>query len=251
MSIGAIIQARLDSTRLPRKVLLNLNKKTVLFHVLKRVSQIKKLTKIVVAIPKNNKSSILKKEIEKYKSKIFFPIFIYEGSEHNVFERTLFAARSNNIKTIIRITSDCPFIDYEVSSKLLKNFLLKKLDYARFCEKYGYPLGFETEIFSLKILEKLKKVKLTKFEKEHVTPYIWKNEKSFKSLVFKPKKNFKNLRLVIDTKEDYKLAKKLYSQLRDNFCYKDIITLYEQNPHIFFINSMIKQKATIGKNEKK
>ena len=61
MSIGAIIQARLDSTRLPRKVLLNLNKKTVLFHVLKRVSQIKKLTKIVVAIPKNNKSSILKR----------------------------------------------------------------------------------------------------------------------------------------------------------------------------------------------
>ena len=249
--MGAIIQARLDSTRLPGKVLLNLNKKTVLFHVLNRVSQIKNLSKIVVAIPKNDKSTILKNEIEKYKSKIFFPIYIYEGSEQNVFERTLLAATSNNIKTIIRITSDCPFIDYEVSSKLLKRFLLKKLDYARFCERYGYPIGFDTEILSTKILENLRRVKLTKFEKEHVTPYIWKNEQIFKSLVLRPRRNFKNLRLVIDTKEDYKLAKKLYSLLRYNFCYKDIINLYKQNPDIFLINSMIKQKATIGKNEKK
>ena len=211
MSIGAIIQARLDSTRLPGKVLLNLNKKTVLFHVLKRVSQIKNLSKIVVAIPKNDKSTILKNEIEKYKSKIFFLFIFMKVVSKNVFERTLLAATSNNIKTIIRITSDCPFIDYEVSSKLLKRFLLKKLDYARFCERYGYPLGFDTEILSTKILENLKRVKLTKFEKEHVTPYIWKNEKIFKSLVLRPKRNFKNLRLVIDTKEDYKLAKKLYS----------------------------------------
>ena len=227
MSIGAIIQARLDSTRLPGKVLLNLNKKTILFHVLKRVSQIKKLSKIVVAIPKNEKSTILKNQIEKYKSKIFFPIFIYEGSEQNVLERTLLAATSNNVKTIIRITSDCPFIDYEVSSKLLEKFLLKKLDYARFCEKYGYPLGFDTEIFSTKILENLRRVKLTKFEKEHVTPYIWKNENNYKSLIFRPRRNFKKLRLVIDTNEDYKLAKKLYFLLKDDFCYKDIINLYK------------------------
>ncbi len=82
-------------------------------------------------------------------------------------------------------------------SKLLKNFLLKKLDYARFCEKYGYPLGFETEIFSIKNFRKTKKVKLTKFEKEHVTPTYGKMKKVFKSLVLNQKKNFKNLRLVV------------------------------------------------------
>ena len=247
MTIGAIIQARIDSSRLPGKVLFHLNKNTILFHVIKRVSLIKNLDKIVVAIPKNSKSSILKKEIEKYKGKISLPIFIYEGSENNVYKRTLLAALSNHIKTIIRITSDCPFIDYKVSSKLLENFKLKKVEYARFCSNYGYPLGFDTEIISTKLLESFKKIKLTKFEKEHVTPYVWKNEGKFNSLVFKPKKNFKKLRLVIDTKDDFKLAKKLFSLLKDNFCYKDIISLYKENPDIFLINSMVEQKATIGK----
>ena len=251
MSIGAIVQARLGSRRLPNKVLLNLNKETILFHVIRRISLIKNLDKIIVAIPKNNKNKILVNEVKKYQRKINLPLKIFEGSEYNVLARTLEAALKNNLKTIIRITSDCPFIDHKVSSKLLKNFETNNYDYARLCEKYGFPVGFETEIFKTTILKSISKKKLSKFDKEHVTPYIWNNEKIFKIFVLRPSKNFKNLRLVVDTPEDYNLAKKIYLILGNNFSYLDIKNLYKKKPDLFLINSMIKQKATIGKYEKK
>ena len=157
MKISAIIQARLNSERLPNKILLTLNKKPVLFHVINRVSKITGLNSIVICMPKGNQANIIKKEIKSYTVKIKKKILFFEGSEKNVYERTFEAIKKYKIDVAVRITSDCPFIDPKTSSSLIKLFLDNKVKYARLDSNKGFPVGFDTEVIDTKLFYQKKK----------------------------------------------------------------------------------------------
>lgn len=239
-----IVQARLSSTRFPSKVIQIVNKKPMIFFLLERLKKCKKIDKIVFAIPNiNNK---LFKVLKKKKLNIFL------GSEHNVLERYYLASRKFKAKTIIRITGDCPFADYNLIDRFIEIFNKKKVDYLSNNLNLSFPHGLDIEIFTYKALEKSYFNAESDYEKEHVTPYIRKNE-YFKKMNIYLKKNFHKIRLTIDFKKDLEVMKNVLklTNERTDFGLKEIIDLFNKKKKIFKNNKHLEKKYLKNFSEEK
>ncbi len=250
MKICVVIQARMSSTRLPGKVLMDLGGQTILAHVIERASLIKPLDHIVVAIPQGRAHEPIKKCVDSIDCPI--DLSCVTGDEDNVLERTLKALETYNADVCIRITSDCPFVDPQVSSALLRAFLSLEVSYARLDSDKGYPVGFDTEVVTRKALEIASQNDPNDFEREHVTPYIWKRSKEFPSVILSSTPDRRHLRLVIDELKDYEFAQSLYNRLKNKpqpFTYADICGVLKTNPELLEINQHIVQKAMIGRDD--
>ena len=166
MNTVVFIQARLGSTRFPGKIFSKYKNTTMLEVLLKRLSLSKKINKIIFLIPDNKENIPLKSFIKKLGYNFFC------GSEENVLSRFFFAAKKFKPLTIIRITSDCPLIDPFILDKMIKKFNESKFDYLSNTIDPTYPDGFDVEIFSRKTLSLAFKNANLDYDKEHVTPYI-------------------------------------------------------------------------------
>ena len=177
MSFAAIIQARMDSSRLPNKVLLNYKNLSPLSILIKRLGKSKYLKKIIIATTTKESDNKIVDFCKQNK------VFFFRGNENNVLQRYYLAAKKFKVKKIIRITSDCPLVDYRILDKMIKNFEKKKIDY--YTNAYPlpcrYPDGMDIEIFTFKTLKKTFEKAILPSEKEHVTTYMWR-EDNFKIL---------------------------------------------------------------------
>lgn len=238
MRIAAIIQARVNSTRLPNKVLRKINKKPMLLVQLKRISFCRTFKQIIIAIPKGNKNDYLFSILEKNNH------IIFRGSEKNVLKRYYDAACKFKIDAIIRITSDNPLIPIEVIDKVVNKFKTNKYDYVSNVLPLTFPLGCGVEMLSFKALEKVYLNAKSSYDKEHVTSFIHKNKKKFKIYNLASKINLPKLRLTVDENKDFLLIKKIFNHFKPDikFSLNKIIKLFEKNPHLFFINKNVKQK---------
>lgn len=239
--ITVIIQARMGSTRLPGKVLMNISEKTVLHHVVDRVSQCRNIDDIIIATTTLDKDDLIVKEVEKIGCKYF------RGSENNVLDRYYEAATFNKSDIIIRITSDCPLIDPLIVDKIIEFYINNNYEMVtNACSdssKRTYPRGLDTEIFSYNVLKKAKENAKESYQLEHVTPYIYENTTNI--FYYKNNIDYSKYRFTLDTEEDLKLIKEIYSNLyfgENNFYLGDVIEVMENNPDLFFINNSIKQK---------
>jgi len=219
MEIIAIVQTRLGSTRLPRKILLDLEGKTVLERVIERVNSSKLIKEVVVA------TTIRKEDLEITKLCSNIGISIYCGSENDVLDRYYQAARLFKADHIVRITSDCPLIDSKIIDEVTNLHLYKKADYTSNIIKETYPDGQDVEIFTFEALaEAWEKAKLPS-EREHVTPYIKKNSTIFNIANLVNKEDLSQKRWTLDYPEDYKFIKAVYSELysfNSFFGYQDV-----------------------------
>ncbi len=200
MHIGCIIQARLTSKRFPRKIFKKIKKKNIIEIVNHRANQIKKVNKVIFAIPKTKKNKELEKFLKKKKIEYF------KGSEMNVLSRYYKSAKKFNFDVIIRITSDCPLLDPKLCNKMLNYFLKNKYDYLSNILKRTYPVGLDCEIFTMNALKKTFKNARSKFDLEHVTPYM-KNPKKFKIKNFYQNKKIDKQRWTLDYPLDYEFIK--------------------------------------------
>jgi len=231
----AIIQARVDSVRLPGKVLKKVNNKTMLEILIRRLSRSKYISKIIVACSKNEKDkSIIHicKNLE---------VDYYIGSENDVLERYYKAAKKFKALNIVRITGDCPLIDPKVVDEVIINFFKKNVDYASNVNPPTYPDGLDVEVFRFSALQyAFFKAKLS-FEREHVTPFII-NHKKFTKFNLKYFKNLSYLRLTLDEKADLVLLRKIIKNFKDNiyFNLKNILDFLKKNKKIVSINNHIK-----------
>jgi len=250
--IGCIIQARSGSTRLPKKVLMKLpynSKKTVLEQVINRVQKSKKIDEIVLATTIAKEDDIIKNLGEELGVKI------YRGSEKNVLKRFYNGAKNNNLDIIVRITSDCPVIDWEILDKLIEKHIQDNNDYTSNVLERTYPHGMDAEVFNFSVLEESFLNASVEYEKEHVTPYIYKSHpKKFKIGILKSNynKDISKLRITLDTQEDYNLICIIYDYLYDEkniFKTDDIIKLFKEKPWIFNINKNINQKKVCANLE--
>lgn len=208
--ITAIIQARMSSTRLPKKVLLPLGNKTVLENVINRVRQAKLISNIIVATSVEFADDVLEKFCLEKK------INCFRGDSDDVLDRYYQTARQFKVEHICRITSDCPLIDPVVVDKAAGIYLTGKYDYIANNHPIAtYPDGLDTEIFSFFALKKTWKEASLPSEREHVTSYIWKNPDKFKIYNLKNNKDLSGYRLTIDEEKDYKLLQAIFSQVKD------------------------------------
>ncbi|NFA59978.1 glycosyltransferase family protein [Clostridium sporogenes] len=240
--IIVIVQARMGSTRLQGKVLKKICGKTVLEHDIDRLRRIKNIDKIIIATTTLEKDNVIIKECERLRVKYF------RGSEEDVLSRYYYAAKENNADVVVRVTSDCPLIDPQVSENIIEFYLdnKDKYDYVSNTIDRTYPRGLDTEVFSFESLEKAFKESKLQRDREHVTPYIWDNPQIFKLAQYKNDKDYSNLRWTLDTEEDFILIKEIYKELyigKHAFYFEDILKLVKQRSQLLEINKNVKQKS--------
>lgn len=239
MNTIAIIQARMSSTRLPKKVLKKINGKPMLRYLLDRLLKSKYINKIIVATSTDKSDDIL------YKFCNTYHIEVFRGSLNNVLDRFYQTAIIYKADIVIRITADCPFIDPKLLDKGIASFLKKKPDYLSNIIKRTYPRGFDFEIMSFKTLKNAFLNAKNEFEREHVTPYIYKtNPEKFKLYNIRQKSDYSKYQLTVDTIEDFDLIEILITKFRAHLLdYKKIINIMIKNPKLSLINQKIRRKT--------
>ena len=232
LKIVAIVQGRLNSNRLPNKVIEKINSKSVTEIIYERLKCSKFINDIIFAVPRNETkySSYLKKK------KIRF----YLGNENNVLKRYFDCAKKNSADIIIRITADCPLVDSQMIDNMIKIFKKNKnLDLLTNYSPPSYPDGLDVSIFNFKTLKKTFLSAKTIFDQEHVVPFMLKS-KLIKKKNIKCKLDLKHLRWTLDEKEDLEVLREIFKNFKTNtFSWKKVLGLVKNNPDIFKKNSSI------------
>jgi len=236
MKVDAVFQVRMGSTRLPGKMFKKIMGKPLLWHVIQRVRAAGSVDRIILATTNEKNDDKIVRFAKKMK------LLYYRGSTDNVLDRVYRAAKKFDSDIIVRITPDDPFKDPKIIDEFVSYFLKNKFDYVSNTIKPTYPEGLDIEVFSFLALEKAwlgaKKIS----EKEHLTPYIWKNPKKFKVKNMILGKNLSSLRWTLDYQRDLEFAKKVYKELypkKKIFLMQDILNLLERKPYLQKINQGI------------
>jgi spore coat polysaccharide biosynthesis protein SpsF (cytidylyltransferase family) len=225
MGCVAIAQARVGSSRLPRKVLEDLGGKTVLERVLERAARIRGVDEVVVAIPIGDANAVLRPIAEAAGVRVF------AGSELDVLDRYAAAAAATKADVIVRITADCPVLDPDISSAVLERFRLGDVDYASNIDPPTYPDGLDTEVISRDALETAAREGHDPADREHVTWFVRHRPDRFRIANVAHATNLSHIRLTLDTPEDLARLRAIYARLGNGpFGLDDMLTLIASEP---------------------
>src|SRR6266404_2569766 len=169
--IAAIIQARTDSTRLPRKILMPILGKPMLQHQIERLKHAKTIDMVVIATTDMAEDDTIENLAKQ------LGVSSFRGSEKDVLDRYYKAAKKNGADTIVRLTGDCPLHDGAVVDEVVTHFEKSDVDYS--AQPKNYPEGLDTEVFIFDALERAWKEAQLPSEREHVTPYIRNHPERF------------------------------------------------------------------------
>ena len=233
MVVGCIIQARMGSTRLPGKVLMNVDEKNpILYHVITQLQNCKFLDKIVVATTELKEDD----KIEEFAASMNIDCF--RGNPTDVLDRYYKCALKFSLSIIVRITADNPLIDPTLVDDAINIFNSNSFDYVSNAHIRSFPYGTETEVFSFTALEKAWKNAKTNYDKEHVTPYLYNNSDKFKIFDIMSKENMSHLRWTVDKADDLKLVQIITSKIQKRpILMNDIIELFSKEPNLIKINT--------------
>jgi spore coat polysaccharide biosynthesis protein SpsF len=239
MKVVAIIQARTGSTRLPGKVLQDIEGKTMLARVVERTSRAKQINEVLIATTDHAADDAIVEECRRLAVKVS------RGDQDDVLDRYYRAAQLAKAEVVVRITSDCPLIDPQVIDKTIEAFLEASPDYASNVLQRTYPRGLDTEVMSFKTLSRAWQEARQRHEREHVTPYVHEHPDKFKLLSVTGAADFSNHRWTVDTSEDLEFVRAVYTRLKTNpeFSGRDVLDLLEREPQLAEINRSVEQKA--------
>ena len=230
-----IIQARTQSTRLPNKVLALINDKPLIWYIIERLKSCERVEQIILATSNREEDKKLIEIANDCK------ILSFVGDENDVLSRFYQATLKFNADPIVRVTGDCPLVDPDLLDKMLGFYLENNYDFVSNTIIPTYPDGLDIEIFSFKSLRKTFNEAKLKSEKEHVTPYIWKNPGIFQLYNYRNKEELSNYRWTVDEQLDLELIRQIYSNFKPKiiFSFQDVIEMGKLNPQIFKINEKI------------
>lgn len=237
MTVVAIIQARMGSTRLPGKVLLDLAGEPMLARVVSRVRRSRLVDEVLVATTTEKPDDALAALCAER------GWLCFRGSESDVLDRYYQAARSRGAEVVVRITSDCPLIDPAIIDSAIEGLKLQQADYCANVIRRTYPRGLDVEAFLFATLETAWREAHRPEWREHVTPFILQNPGRFALTNLSSDENHSDLRWTVDTPEDFDLVRRIYEHFaRDDFSWKEALALLIQHPQWNEINRHIEQK---------
>lgn len=233
--VSAIIQARMTSSRLPGKVMLEIRGKPVLSYLIERVRAIPRIEQVVIATTGNATDDVL----EDFSRKEC--VLCYRGSENDVLSRYYEAARRFGATHVVRITSDCPLIDPQICGKAIELYFREMLDYV--CLSPAFAEGLDFEIFSLEALTIAHKNATLMYEREHVTRYFHNHPESFRLGKLENACDDGRYRITIDEPEDFDVVKALvealYQEDAKPFPFAAMKKYLDDHPDIFQKNAHI------------
>ena len=248
----AILQARMSSSRLPNKVLKEVNGKPLLAYECERVLKSEKIDRLIIATSADSEDDAIEAFARQN------GLDVYRGSLDDVLSRYYECAMAfkteNGVEelNIVRVTGDCPVIDPEIIDEVITAYESGVYDYASNTLEPTYPDGMDIEVCSFEALQEAYKNAVYKSDREHVTLYI-KNSDRFKKLNYEADCDFSHLRLTVDEQSDFELIKAVLETLypkKPEFTYLDIISLMTKNPDLLFINSSIQRDEGLAKSLK-
>lgn len=219
MKVLAIVQARMGSSRLPGKVLKEINGKPMISYTLEALKKSRYIDKIVLA------TSILEinDPLVKYVQSIGIDVF--RGDEDNVLERYKMVADKYNGDIIIRITGDCPLINPVIVDNVITKYLMYDYDYVRLDVPNTFVRGMDTEVFSKEALDKtysivcsqenINKIEFDSF-REHVTLYMYTHKEKFKIGYVKGEEKYymnRGMNYSVDEEEDLTRVREILKKI--------------------------------------
>jgi glutamate-1-semialdehyde 2,1-aminomutase len=247
MKIVAIVQARMGSTRLPNKVMKLINGVPMIELLLRRLDCAKNVDEIVLATSTGEKNVPLVEHVEK------LGFFCISGSESDVLDRYINAARQAHADVIVRITGDCPLIDPGLVDEAIEQFKSLGVDYLSNSLPATYPDGLDTEVFTLEALERAARETNDPFDREHVTPYL-RRPGLFKTGVMVNSEDLSGFRWTVDELVDFEVVTNVFNYFQPNiyFSWLQVLDLQHKKPEIFIANSKIirNEGAIMGTGQK-
>lgn len=236
--VVAIIQARMGSTRLPGKVLRDLAGETMLARVINRLRATNLINEVAVATTNLPVDNAIVDECRRYGA----PVVV--GDQEDVLDRYFQAAQLAKADVVVRITSDCPLIDPEITEKTIRAFLEKQPDYASNTIVRTYPRGLDTEVICLKALSRAWTEARKPYEREHVTPYLLEHPSEFVLLAVTGDVDYSGFRWTVDTPEDLEFVRAIYSRMGRTtaFSWRDVLDLLDREPELLELNRSVTQK---------
>lgn len=241
MKVIDIIEARMTSTRLPGKVMMPFMGRPSLELMIERIKRASFLDQIVVATTINQTDDVIVDLCRK------LHIQSHRGGEEDVLKRVVKAGKKFSADVIVRTTSDCPLVDWRFVDHLVKIYMSKKYDYASNIVERSFPIGLDVEVFSLKKLAEIEKTVVEKIYREHPPYYFYVHPDKFRLINWKAKGKmfWPDLRVTLDTKEDYTIITKIYEELypkNPDFSAEDVVDLLLRHPEWLSINSKIRHR---------
>lgn len=238
MKVVCIIQARMGSSRLPGKVLMDIAGAPMLARVVARVRRARALDEIVVATTLNNEDQALVDFCESNN------IPCWRGDETDVLSRYLGAARVHEAGAVVRVTSDCPLIEPRLIDRVVGLVRAGGCDYASTTLTRTYPRGLDVEAFTMESFESLAREVKEEYERVHVTPRYYQNPDQFRLSGIEAERDYSGLRWTVDTAADMALVREIYAHFegRDDFDWRQVLALFESRPELAAINAEIQQK---------
>lgn len=240
--IVAIIQARMGSTRLPEKVLMEIGKEPMLWHVYERASHASLLDEVVVATSTEAGDDAIETFCENR------GIPYVRGDEEDVLDRYYQTATEVDADTVVRLTADCPLISPAVVDRVVREYEASDCEYVTNTIEYTHPDGLDVEVFDIDTLETAWNEATEPGHREHVTLYVRESDsfgsKNVENVLDLSKYEFVNekiiLRWTVDYPEDMKFVREVYNRLtRDRhwvFDQQSVLELIERTPELRDIN---------------
>jgi spore coat polysaccharide biosynthesis protein SpsF len=238
MKVVAIIQARMASTRLPGKVLLDIGGRTMLERVIMRTRFASLVHEVAVATTTAAGDDQLATACEALDAPAV------RGSEDDVLDRYRQAAAHFDADAIVRITSDCPLIDPSLIDQVVAAFLAERPDYASNILHRSYPRGLDTEVVSRTALERAWHEAAGPQYRAHVTPYVYLHPKEFKLVSVSGRDDFSDHRWTVDTQIDLDVVRDIYAAAgnRDDLSWTETLALVQARPDSLTRNRDVRQK---------
>lgn len=239
----AVIQARMNSSRLPGKVLRTLGGETVLGRLIGSLKRARSVDRIVVATSDQAADDPVAKAARSA------GVSVFRGSELDVLDRVYQAARFYRAEAVVRMTADCPLADPAVIDRVVAAFRdgrPRGVDYA--ATGLSYPDGLDVEVASFEALEAAWREAELSSEREHVLPFIWKRPERFGVLRVEFERDLRGLRLTLDEERDFALLEAVFGSLGPSFTLADVLRLLEERPELSKLNSGITRNAGYAKS---
>lgn len=240
MTVGAIIQARMGSTRLPGKALLDIDGPSMLARVVARTSRARTIQRVIVATTTNAQDDALAEHARA------LPVDVFRGDEEDVLDRYYQAAAHHALDVVVRITSDCPLLDPDLADDVVRLVLDApgRVDYAANTLRRTYPRGLDVEAVPFATLERVWRDATSFHQRAHVFPYIHEHPDQFSMAGTADTVDRSHMRWTVDTADDLIFVREVCRDLGTReFTWRDVLNVLDARPDLLQINALVPQKS--------